>query len=276
MRGKRFLGTILLGLLLACNPNKGCAQFVFGNTGLLHLPTAEMQQDKTVMLGAAWLAEQALPDSYAYGWDRDGAPNYFINITFFPWLEINYTCTLIRGKYLAEHRGLNPADFNYWANQDRHFDFRLRVWKEGWWKDWTPQIVVGINDFMHTFGETQFGTTDSGNGYWSRMYIAATKHEKILGVGEMGMHVAYMYNKRKDFLYDGMGLGVNFRLNGLQTGSDLLNKSLNGLNLMLECDSRSVNVGASYAFWKDMINVVFEMNELKYFSGGVYCKLYLK
>ena len=263
-------------MLIVSYPSKGCAQFVFGNTGLLHLPTAVMQQDNTVMFGCAWLAEQALPDAHCYGWDRAGAFNYFINITFLPWLEINYTCTLIRGKYLAEYSGLSPNIFNYWANQDRHFDFRLRVWKEGWWKAWTPQIVVGINDLLHTFGDTQFGTTDSGNGYWSRMFIAATKHGKISGVGEMGAHVAYMNNKRKDFLYDGLGLGVNFRLNGLQTSSDILNKSLKGLNLMLEYDSRTVNAGASYALWKDMINVVFEMNELKYFSGGVYCKLYLK
>ena len=26
------------------------------------------------------------------------------------------------------------------------FNFRLRVWKEGWWKSWTPQIVLGADD----------------------------------------------------------------------------------------------------------------------------------
>ena len=276
MRRKGLFIIMSLCLLLASYPSRGCAQFVYGNTGLLHLPTAEMQKDKTVMLGGAWLAERAIPDSHNYGWDRDGTFNYFLNVTFFPWLEISYTCTLIRGKYLAEHRGLNPKDFNYWANQDRHLDFRLRVWKEGWWKSWTPQIVIGMNDFLHTFGESNLGMTDSGNGYWSRIYVAATKHEKIPGVGEMGAHVAYMYNERKDFLYDGMGVGVNFRLNGLQTSSEFLNKSLKGLNLMMECDSRTMNAGASYSFWKDFFHVVFEMNDLKYFSGGIYCKLHLK
>ena len=256
-------------------PSKGCAQFVFGNTGLLHLPTAEMQKDKTFMFGGAWLAEQALPDSH-YGWDRDGTFNYFLNITFFPWLEINYTCTLIRGKYLAEFRGLNPNDFDYWANQDRHFDFRVRAWKEGWWKPWTPQIVVGINDFLHTFGDSKFGTTDSGNGFWSRMFVAATKHERIESVGELGLHVAYMHNNRADFLYDGFGGGVNLRLNELKTNSEIINKVLSGLNLIIEYDSRTVNAGASYSFCKDIISVVFEMNEMKHFSAGVYCKLHLK
>ena len=31
-------------------------------------------------------------------------------------------------------------------NQDRSFHGRLRLWKEGWWKQWTPQIVLGVND----------------------------------------------------------------------------------------------------------------------------------
>ena len=26
------------------------------------------------------------------------------------------------------------------------FHFRLRAWKEGWWKAWTPQVVIGAND----------------------------------------------------------------------------------------------------------------------------------
>lgn len=43
---------------------------------------------------------------------------------------------------------------NYWPeqtwgkfrNQDRNFSGRLRLWKEGWWKEWTPQLVLGAND----------------------------------------------------------------------------------------------------------------------------------
>ena len=102
------------------------------------------------------------------------------------------------------------------------------------------------------------------------------KHEQIKGIGEIGLHLAYMHNRRKDFLYDGMGVGVNFRLNRLQTNSDFLNKSFQGLNLMIEYDSRTVNAGASYSLWMDKINIVFEMNELRHYSGGVYCRMYLK
>lgn len=31
-------------------------------------------------------------------------------------------------------------------NQDRSFHARLRLWKEGWWEPWTPQIVAGVKE----------------------------------------------------------------------------------------------------------------------------------
>ena len=69
-------------------------------------------------------------------------------------------------------------------NQDRQFSARLRVWKEGWWKEWTPQIVVGAKRSFHQrcawanpnkddYGFT--GTSSVGNGHWNRYYIVATK-----------------------------------------------------------------------------------------------------
>ena len=69
--------------------------------------------------------------------------NYYINVTFFPWLEVGYTCNLFTAKSL----GLDKYGYSGYTNQDRSFHGRLRVWKEGWWKEWTPQVVVGVNDF---------------------------------------------------------------------------------------------------------------------------------
>jgi Bacterial putative lipoprotein (DUF940). len=79
-------------------------------------------------------------------------------------------------------------------NQDRQFSARLRVWKEGWWKEWTPQIVVGANDpstndvlgdpNKDDYGST--GTSSVGNGHWNRYYIVATKHFGVKNVGDWG------------------------------------------------------------------------------------------
>ena len=118
--------TAALGLLMAC---PAMAQFTYGTTGLLHMPTADMQPDKTFMFGGGRLNKEATPSRWSYDtW------NYYVNVTFLPFLEVGYTCTI----------------FDEWThggklhmkNQDRSFHGRLRLWKEGWWKDWT---TVSIN-----------------------------------------------------------------------------------------------------------------------------------
>lgn len=48
------------------------------------------------------------------------------------------------------------------------------------------------------------------------------------------------------------------------------------MNLMAEYDSRTFNVGGTYSIWKDRINLVAELNDGKYFSGGIYFKVCLK
>ena len=53
-------------------------------------------------------------------------------------------------------------------------------------------------------------------------------------------------------------------------------KALNGLDLMAEYDARTVNIGAHYQLWKDHINLIAELNDGKYFSGGIYFKIHLK
>ena len=64
------------------------AQINYGTTGLMNLPTADMQRDKTFMAGGNWLNHHATVPRWWYDtW------NYYINITIFPWLEAGYLCT---------------------------------------------------------------------------------------------------------------------------------------------------------------------------------------
>ena len=108
-------------LLMVAGLQHTRAQYVYGTTAVsythLTLPTSDLQVAAT-------------PKHWNYDtW------NYYINITLFPWLEVGYTCTL--------HKiGLPQYGYSYkFRNQDRQFSARLRVWKEGWWKEWTPQIL---------------------------------------------------------------------------------------------------------------------------------------
>ena len=237
------------------------AQFTYGTTGLLHMPTADMQRDKTFMAGGGYLNSHATPSHWTYNtW------NYYVNITFFPCLEVAYTCTIfdewVRGGKV------------HMKNQDRSFHGRLRLWKEGWWKPWTPQIVVGVNDV--TTGGTQdytdMGVDGNGNGYLNRYYLAVTKH--FSWYGDWGVHAAYVYNKRGLDKLNGPAVGVDYHFNLPETS--FLNKAVNGLNLMAEYDSKFVNIGARYTFWKDHINIVGELRECKYPSVGMYFKVHLK
>ena len=88
-------------------------------------------------------------------------------------------------------------------NQDRFFSGRLRLWKEGWWKEWTPQIVVGVNDFTTGSGGdyTQMGVEGDGNGHFNRYYIAVTKHLFWHGgwivLEPLGFSFFFCPNKRK-------------------------------------------------------------------------------
>ena len=108
------------------------------------------------MIGGSMLDHNIYRSSY-WSNSREYDPftyNYYLNITFFPWLEVAYTCTLVKGVHGSSY--WPQQTWGKFTNQDRSFHFRLSAWKEGWWKPWTPQIVLGANDpgsHAHTGGE---------------------------------------------------------------------------------------------------------------------------
>ncbi|MBR5542307.1 MAG: YjbH domain-containing protein [Bacteroides sp.] len=259
---KKFIGIACLLLLMAGSVK---AQFTYGTTGLLHMPTADMQRDKTFMAGSGFLDKHSTP----YYWNYH-TYNYYINITFLPWVEVSYTCTLLT----ARHLGIEQFGYSGYTNQDRSFHGRLRLWKEGWWKEWTPQIVAGVNDFTTGAGVdySEMAVEGDGNGFFNRYYIAATKH--LSWFGEWGVHAAYVYNKRYIDKLNGVAFGVDYQFDLPETS--FIHKAINGLNLMAEYDSKFMNIGARYTLWKDHINIIGELRECKYPSIGMYFKVHLK
>lgn len=270
----------IISILCLLYNNSTSAQHFYGTTGLLRAPSAEMQKDGTFMFGGSAIDVGTL-SRYWSSHTKEYTPftyNYYINITMFPWLEISYTCTLVKGNYGS----------NYWpkptwgkfVNQDRSFHGKLRLWKEGWWKEWTPQIVLGANDpgshEGNGGGDIDLGGGGSGNhNYLTRYYLAITKHVDFRNIGQLGIHAAYVIGKAMtDEHYKRPSLGTNFQF--MTTGSSLWNKALNGLNLMAEYDARTFNVGGCYSIWKDHINLIAELNDGKYFSGGIFFKVHLK
>lgn len=141
----RILVTILFSYNLLC-----FSQPIDGASGLMKTPTAIMQTDGTLILGANYLPDAITPESFNYNTE-----NYFFNHTFLPFLEFTYRSTLI------------SWDEN--NNEDRPFGIRLRLLKESRYK---PSVVVGGNDLFSS-------APGIGSRYFNSMYGVATKHLEV-------------------------------------------------------------------------------------------------
>lgn len=261
---------IIVACLIFLFPLRVLGQYSYGTTGLLHMPTGEMQQDKTFLFGGSFLNKNMTPNPQ---WNYD-TYNYYVNITFFPWLEISYDLTLNQGK---PGKYWPKRTWGKFVNQDRQFSARFRLWKEGWYYDWTPQVVFGTNDpgsHERNGGGKIIIDDEHNTNHYTRFFLAATKHLAFEGVGEIGAHAALIYSREDNNYFTRPAVGANFELQLLEM--DKWQKWVNGLNLMGEFDGEGINVGASYKIWRDNINVIAELHECKYFSGGIYFKLHLR
>lgn len=258
------------------------AQPLRGTTGLLHAPTAEMQQSGTFMFGGNVLALEPL--HFLYTNEISHTFNYFFNITLFSWLEVGYVCTL---NYAEHGSGYFPEYvWGTYSNQDRSFYVRVRPIREGQWFSWMPAIVVGLDDPMShaQYGGGEITITDltMSDNHFTRYYIAMTKHFQIPRIGRLGVNLSWcdIYGAgsqtvKKMVMFEHIqrpALGVNLVLDGL----DDRWRFLHGLNLIAEYDARTVNVGFQYSLFNDKLNFVFELNSFKYVSAGVFCRFVLK
>jgi hypothetical protein len=229
------------------------AQLTYGTTGLLHAPSGEMQKDKTVMIGGNFLNKEITPSGWYYH-----TYNYFLNVTIFPWLEVAYTCTLFQSQALGIDWKVGKGKY---TNQDRYFSFRVRALKEGQFWKYMPAVVLGTSDPYTSGGSSgEQGTVanPSGNGYFSRFYIAATKHIRLgKSKEEIGVHLSYLYNTRKDYPLNGVAAGVTY--------SPSCHPQL---KVIAEYDSKDFALGATYLLF-DHLHVQVELQRMKYFTGGL-------
>ena len=256
---KRFFFILITFFVLSIT--KSTAQYTTGVTGLLHMPSAEMQEDGTFMIGGNFMNKKNLPNKYRWYYN---SYNYYINITFLDRIEISYICTLVKG--IPNTKFWPEQTWNKFVNQDRHFAGRIQVLKEKELWKYMPSIVLGVNDPTTGSGGgdyTKMNVKGTGNGYFNRWYVAMTKHFDT-PYGELGVHAAYLYNRRTDYHLNGPAVGVNFRPTVHPE-----------LNIIAEYDAKTINVGAIYSLWHDHFNITLEMQEGKYFSGGFVYKVNL-
>lgn len=246
------------------------AQFTDCSTGLLQMPTADMQDDGTFMITNNFLNQHAT----ASVWNYDTF-QYGFSVSFWGRLEVGYVCTIFNGAWdprPAEEKG------EYWTimrNQDRHFTGRIRLLREGeFGLNWIPSLVVGVSDPVTGSGGGEYidSKVDGsvGNGFFNRNFIVLSKHFQTPW-GSLGAHVGYQFNRRQDYAINGPCAGMDWTPVWIQSKGILDN-----VKVILEYDSRTVNMGFIASIWENRFEAMFELQSFRWINFGVRYKLRLK
>lgn len=238
----------LLLWLLAVVSLAGRAQEYTGISGLIHVPSAETNRAGTARMGLFFLNKEMLPDMMSYGLDgtthKYNTTNHFVAIAPFDWLELAYTCTLLKRLKDGKPR---------YHQKDRAISMKVRLLKEGkWW----PAVAVGAADFFH------FSSKATPDYFWN-YYGAASKHLDLHG-HELGVHVAYRwYHEPKNKKWQGVVGGLTYR--------PAFDRNLRAI---VEYTGNDINVGADWYLWK-LLFVQASLLDGKHFSGGVMLQVQL-
>lgn len=226
------------------------AQMYTGMSGLIHVPSAEMNDEGEARIGAHFLNKEFTPANFSYH-----TMNHYLSITPFSWIEIGYACTLMKSNKAGEGE---PPRMSY-NQKDRYFSVKLRPLKEG---RWYPAIAIGANDpYGTTFGK---GTVYEDNTamkvksrYFANFYVAATKHINLKG-HSIGFHLAYRHWKRD----------YNSRWNGVVGGITYQPSFQKNLRVIAEYTGDDVNVGFDWRLWRYLL-IQASLQDGKHFTGGL-------
>lgn len=243
------------------------AQFADCSTGLLQMPTADMQDDGTFMITNNFLNQHSISPR---GWDYDTF-QYGIYVSFWKRIEIGYVCTIFNGAW-------SPKPNKTWReeimrNQDRHFVGRVCLLQEGeFGKSWIPALVVGVSDpTTASNGDyTEMDVSGSGNGFFNRFYVVMSKHFETPW-GRLGAHAGYQYNMRTDYPINGPCAGVNWRPVWLQQKG-----IFDHLDVIAEFDSRTPNFGFIASISDNRFEAMFELQNFRWINFGLRYKLRIK
>ena len=231
-------------LLLCAMGGRMSAQEYSGITGMIHVPTAEMAKEGEARIGAFFLNNRFLPEQI--GKTGYHTFNHFLAITPFPWIELSYVCTLLKGS----------KDGDY-TMKDRNFNAKVRPLKEGkWW----PAIAVGMSDIGHAPTNEELGVDGA---YFQNIYLTASKHVRWKD-HEFGFHLAYRYYT-SDF---------NAKWRGIAGGVTYRPAFAKELRLLAEYTGNEFNVGVDYLLFRYFF-LQATLLDGKYFTGGVCFKINL-
>lgn len=210
------------------------AQYAIGMSGLLNMGSAKMNETGTFMAGGNIVP----PELMHKGFQNYTTGNYFVNMTLFSFLELNYRCTLLKSSYEG-----GKFKFNH---QDRSLSAKISLLKE---KKYVPSIAIGANDPFR----------DRGTNYFSAIYGVATKTFHI-GNHRLALTAGYYHPIRtEERLKTQKGIcgGISY--------TPAFCKQLTGI---VEYDSQRFNMGAAVKLWKHLSIHAFT-SDFKCIAGGI-------
>ena len=253
----------VIALLLTALPSH--AQFADCSTGLLQMPTADMQDDGTFMITNNYLNQHATSTAWSYDTFQ-----YGIYVSFWHRLEVGYVCTIFNDYW----KGRQSRKGVWMVNQDRHFVGRVCLLREGeFGLKWMPALAVGVVDPVTGSGGDYIkpgGLSMRGNGYFNRNYVVLTKHFST-SWGQFGLHAGYQYNQRVDYPINGPCAGINWRPVWLQKKG-----VLDYLDVIAEYDSRTANMGFIASIWDNRFEAMFELQNFRWVNFGLRFKVRLR
>lgn len=244
---RRFAAALAALAVLCAGAGRACAApTLWGYTGLINIPTADLPPDGHAVLGTGYLKRP-------YGLcTRPGHDNatYYASLSFLPFLEVTLRVTRFRGANI-DH--LLPA---YGSDKDRSMGVRLRLLGPGHGR--APDVVVGVHD--PALGE--LGLDELSNSGAAALYVVASKR-----LGRAGWHAGYAV--------DGARVG-HTHFSGLFGGVEVA--ATRWLSAMAEYDTHKISAGLRGAValprWPGTtLGVHLVTLGMKEAGGGAYLEL---
>lgn len=224
------------------------AQQYYGMSGLINVPSADMDTVPVAHVGAHYLNQHMLPDNIIFDGGKYNSGTNYLTVQPFAWIEIGYGYTLEKF-----HKNWDPKREVGFYSKDRYFSVRMQPVREA---NWWPSIVIG--------GQDVIGSEDkghSGSYKYKNFYIAGSKHKFLFGQ-YVGVHLAYRHFKQD----------YNKKWNGVVGGLTLQPSFYRPLRFIGEFDGEYVNIGADCTLFR-YVMLQASLQNFQYFSGGICLRI---
>ncbi len=239
---RRHLAIIVLAAA-ALLPLASRAQQYTGLSGLIHVPSAEMNHEGDASLGIHFLNKAMTPDTgFLLLGQKYDTYDYYLSLTPFPWIEFSYVC--------VKRKSAESEQLWDYHRKDRSASLKIRPIKEG---RYHPAIAIGTNDFGT--GIFKKDRTDV-QLYFFNYYIAATKHLSF-GGNELGVTLAYRHFYR----------GYNAKWNGLVGGVTFRPAFFPQARAVVEYTGNEFQVGLDALLWRHL-RLQASLKDFKYLNFG--------